>query len=444
MKKRCVLLLIVLTIILSCMPAKAQAADNSEIYDIVSKSVVRILNTYQKPGENDTTEYRGSGFFINENQIVTNHHVVNSYGYDIKNPEWFKTVENRIVRVYYSEISADYVEGTVVADWPDVDLAVIQIQTEYAKRVPLTLLDASKIKPLMQVWATGFPAVNSERDVISSNVLTVTQGIITKITPTAHLADDSTPYVELGVDAIINEGASGGPIVDEHGHVVGINDLRIIDEDNNQAWFGIQVNELMTRLDSRGFSYRKTDHRSAPIVVETPSKVGPTLTPVITMGPGGNSGSFPWLWVVIGVLGLAVIVMLIVLLTGKGGSGGKGSKGGSGGGSSRTSGSPSVQGMSGKFQGISKPLSMEKDCVFGKDPDCTFRFEDKTISSRHCRIHYSKSNQRFVVQDLGSTNGTIIVRGRQQSKVPTDSAIALRDGDMIYIVDKGNAFKVNL
>ena len=443
MKKRVMLLIFVLSIIFGCIPMNALAQEN--LHDLVSKSVVRIVN------ELDGGYARGTGFFINENQIVTNHHVVSPYIKQVGDQDWFKTVENRSVMVYYSEISADVIVGTVVADWPEVDLAVVQVQKEYAKRVPIQLADPKSIYPGMDIWSAGFPATNANRDDISSMELTMYKGIITKITPTAHLGDNSTPYVELGVDAIINAGASGGPIVDQYGHVVGINNLGFFDENANQAWFGVQVNELITRLDNRGFSYTKAETKS--------DQDGQSLVPRDVDGSGSSSdgspveittsvppvqqkAQFPWIWIVIGVLGAAVIAMLIVLLTGKKKSG-----------SAlppvppTSSGTASVQGMSGQFLGNKKLLSKEKDCIFGKDESCTIRFsgaDASKISHRHCRIHFSKTHQRYIVQDLGSTNGTIIVRGSHQQKVPKDSGIALRNGDLIYIVDKNNSFKVNL
>ena len=433
MKKRFLLLIVVLSIVFGCIPMNALAQEN--LHDLVSKSVVRIVN------EVNDGYARGTGFFINENQIVTNHHVVSPYIKQVGDADWFKTVENRTVTVYYSEMSGDAILGTVVADWPEVDLAVVQVQKEYSKRIPIPLADPKSIYPGMDIWSAGFPGVNADRDNISSMELAMYKGIITKISPTAHLGDNSTPYVELGVDATINAGASGGPIVDKNGYVVGINNLGFFDENANQAWFGVQVNELITRLDNRGFSYTKANTTSGQVIPrgqgengETPVVITPTVPPV-------PPKEFPWIWIVIGVLGAAVIAMLIVLL--------KGRKSGSAPAPvpPKPSGTASVQGMSGQFLGNKKLLSQEKDCIFGKDESCTIRFsgaDASKISHKHCRIHFSNTHQRYIVQDLGSTNGTIIVRGSHQQKVPKDSGIALRNGDLIYIVDKNNSFKVNL
>lgn len=444
MKKRFLLLIVVLSIVFGCIPMNALAQEN--LHEIVSKSVVRIVNVYE-----DGNIVRGTGFFINENQIVTNHHVVSPYIKQVGDKDWFEIVENRTVMVYYSEMSGDAILGTVVADWPEVDLAVVQVQKEYAKRVPIQLADPKDIYAGMDIWVGGFPAVNSDRDDISSMEVSMYRGIITKITPTAHLGENSTPYEELGLDARINAGASGGPIVDQYGHVVGINNMGYFDGyGGDQAWFGIKVNELITRLDNRGFSYTKANARSGqgglPLIIkgngsgdDTGAAENATVESVPPTPP--TKDEFPWIWVVIGVLGAAVIAMLIVLLKVK---------------DRKTPPTPpiptpsskaSIQGMSGQFQGIKKTLSMEKDCTFGKDEKCSIRFsgnDASKISRNHCRIHFSKTNQRYIVQDLGSTNGTVIVRGSQKKQVPKDSAIALRNGDLILIVDKNNSFKVNL
>ena len=66
------------------------------------------------------------------------------------------------------------------------------------------------------------------------------------------------------------------------------------------------------------------------------------------------------------------------------------------------------------------------------------------VSRKHCRIHFSNTHQCFIIQDLGSTNGTVLVRGSHQRQVPTNSGLALQNGDLIYIPNKDNSFRVNL
>ena len=430
MKRKVLFVLLVLSVFVACLTTNG---------GIMAQNVSDIENSLV---EIEYSEGQGTGFFINETQIVTNHHVVSKASI-WEDPDWFESVENNVVQVYYSVIGRDFIDGVVVADWPEVDLAIVQISKDYSKRQPVTLIDPKEIKVGMDIWSAGFPGI-TDTDEISSMDVTITKGIITKINSTAHFTSNSTPFVQLAVDAMINAGASGGPIVDEHGHVVGINDYTRFSQDEDQAWFGISVGELITRLNTKGFTYSVENHDVQP-VDPTPAPVDPT--PVVDWTPTPTPDSKPnyTLWILIGVLCVAVIALVIVLVNR--GKKSKKTQTGSGkntGGSS--AGGPSIQGMSGQFLGVKKALTPGKDCTFGTNPDCTFSFSKNagTISNKHCRIHYSQSNRCYVIQDLNSTNGTVIVRGSSRQQVPANSGIELRNGDQIYIVDKNNSFKVNL
>lgn len=62
------------------------------------------------------------------------------------------------------------------------------------------------------------------------------------------------------------------------------------------------------------------------------------------------------------------------------------------------------------------------ECVCGRDPATTFPLEDTLVSRRHFRVLYE--NGAYWVEDLGSTNGTL-VGGRRMQRVQ------LADGDVI-------------
>lgn len=106
-----------------------------------------------------------------------------------------------------------------------------------------------------------------------------------------------------------------------------------------------------------------------------------------------------------------------------------------------------LQGLSGQFKGSRKSLSQSKDTIIGRDGsecDIVFDRDNKFVSRKHCRIHFSKSYQRYLIQDLNSSNGTILVRGSDQRKVPSDSVLGLRDGDIIFLANENNSFRVCL
>lgn len=64
--------------------------------------------------------------------------------------------------------------------------------------------------------------------------------------------------------------------------------------------------------------------------------------------------------------------------------------------------------------------------VLGRDPSCDVVIEHPTVSSRHARLIRAKRG--FLLEDLGSTNGTFVAGDRvQQAKVATGDDVRLGD-----------------
>ena len=429
MKKKMLFFLFTLSVVFSLFGNAAAADDGAKVLSRVSKSTVRIMLDGSS----------GSGFFINDRHIVTNHHVVSPYLKDslVGGKGWWTSANNTVVNVVYSNASNDIVKGIVIQDWPEVDLAVVEIESGSAKRIPAKLANEAGITGGMSIYTIGYPAVN-DTNLIESGNASVTAGVISKISRDVIGYENGTPYQKLIIDSTINPGNSGGPIADKNGNVIGIANANYI-KGNNIAFFGIHIHELTSRLDAAGITYQSGFSKSSLI-----------------------------LYIIIGLLTVGVIAAAVMLVKkGKSPSRNisqstsKSNSAGASGNAFQTSSdniitktapvysskTASIQGLTGQFQGIKKSISQEKDVVLGTDPSsCNMVFEkaEKGISRKHCRIHYSKSHQRFVIQDLNSTNGTVLIRGSQQRKVPADSGIALQNGDVIYIPNKSNSFRINL
>jgi DNA-binding winged helix-turn-helix (wHTH) protein len=78
------------------------------------------------------------------------------------------------------------------------------------------------------------------------------------------------------------------------------------------------------------------------------------------------------------------------------------------------------------WKGRTFPLS-EGDNVIGRDPGCSVWLDAPGVSRRHARIRIDSSHRRVALDDLGSTNGTLVRRSRIQGDV------ILNDGDPITI-----------
>ena len=139
----------------------------------------------------------GSGVFISpDGYIVTNNHVVDG-ATDIR----VTMSDKRIL------------PAKLVGADPMTDLAVIKVNGSDFPSVPLG--DSTKLRPGQTVLAFGNPL---------GFRFSVTRGIVSALNrPNPDSSDPRKPGQFIQTDAAINQGNSGGPLVDAHGEVVGIN-----------------------------------------------------------------------------------------------------------------------------------------------------------------------------------------------------------------------------
>jgi putative serine protease PepD len=162
---------------------------------VVMITVVSIVNSYFGQRE---VESGGSGFVLDrQGDIVTNQHVVDGA---------------QTITVLLSD--GTEVAAEVVGADASTDVAVIRLAPGRRTLRPLVLGSSAKVRPGQSVVALGSPFGLSG---------TITEGIISGIGRTIT-APDRTPITgALQTDAAINEGNSGGPLIDVTGKVIGLN-----------------------------------------------------------------------------------------------------------------------------------------------------------------------------------------------------------------------------
>jgi two-component system, cell cycle response regulator len=69
----------------------------------------------------------------------------------------------------------------------------------------------------------------------------------------------------------------------------------------------------------------------------------------------------------------------------------------------------------------------DRPITLGRDHDIELPLRDGSISRKHCRIERDEETTRYVLNDLGSTNGTRVNGTRVQGRVP------LAEGDKIFL-----------
>lgn len=185
---------------------------------IVGISKFKKNNILNLTAENTSID-SGSGVLITENgYILTNHHVCGN-----KYSSCYVTLEN-----------GEVYDGSVVWADKNIDLAIVKITI--AKADYLKLGDSDKIDLGEDVYAIGNPiGFEFQR--------TVTKGIISGLNRTIKVQDNNDfVYMEdlIQTDATINNGNSGGALINLSGELLGINTIKITEAQG--IGFAVPVN----------------------------------------------------------------------------------------------------------------------------------------------------------------------------------------------------------
>ncbi len=133
----------------------------------------------------------GTGFFINESgNIISNNHVIDSCG---------------AIKVYYNGVSKPV---RILATDNINDLSLMKTDVQPNDYFSVSARDASLLD---EVYVAGYPFGKS----ISSSVK-VTKGVVSALTGLGN------NYSNIQIDAALQPGNSGGPIINNKGNVVGV------------------------------------------------------------------------------------------------------------------------------------------------------------------------------------------------------------------------------
>lgn len=184
-------------------------ASMEDIIEFVQYAIVKI-ETSQHGLE---PEGLGSGFVIGQRDdcgvIATNYHVVRSA---------------LRANVAFNDGTRYAIEG-YLAVRPEVDLAILKLNGRPPNMQILELNADELPRQASEVYSIGHPHGHEFR---------TTRGIVSAVTPTSRLPDDSRAFVVgmlgesvdqmwIAHDAKIAPGNSGGPLLDRQGNVIGVN-----------------------------------------------------------------------------------------------------------------------------------------------------------------------------------------------------------------------------
>ena len=175
----------------------------------------------------------GTGFVYKADSengyIITNHHVIS--GSD-------KTM------VTFS--NGEIVEATVLGSDVYADIAVLSIPESTIIKVA-TIGNSKNIKIGNTVFAIGAPIGIEYSGTVTRGIISSKERFVT-ISLTGVSSNDWLMRV-VQTDAAINPGNSGGPLVNTAGEVIGINSLKLINEQIEGIGFAIPIEDAMLYVE---------------------------------------------------------------------------------------------------------------------------------------------------------------------------------------------------
>ena len=172
----------------------------------------------------------GSGFFVSKDgHAITNYHVIQ--GCDI-NKLSFKGSQTEVKILAVDKVN---------------DIAILKSNAKPDVIFPVSNEDVSLLE---DVIVAGFPLGKQ----ISSAIKTH-KGVVTA------LAGAGDNYSFFQTDAAINQGNSGGPIINQKGNVVGIAVATWVEEGVQGVHFGIKSSTLKTFASANGLSFLSPNYR---------------------------------------------------------------------------------------------------------------------------------------------------------------------------------------
>jgi S1-C subfamily serine protease len=209
-----------------------------QIYSSLSSGVVMVVSdfggsTTSPLGQTQSGQALGTGFVVDkQGYILTNAHVVEESGQRASN-----------VTVVFNKGGSETqrVKGQLVGVDTGSDVAVIKVDPSGLTLNPLPLGNSDKIVVGESVVAIGNPLGYD---------FSITSGIVSATGRSLQAPNGQTIPNGIQTDAAINQGNSGGPLIDSSGRVIGINEQIASQGGGNEGLgFAVPINTAIRSLE---------------------------------------------------------------------------------------------------------------------------------------------------------------------------------------------------
>ena len=412
--------------------AFAQSASDKMI-----QSSVAVFGTIGENGKPKPVS-RGGGFMLDSRHVVTN--LTACCGKTDKGEKALPVV-----------VAGDKDASTAKVVWSneETDMAILELK-DPLERPAVSIAPFKTVEKEQEVYTAQFPDPGE-----SGTTPKLTEG---KILGVVKIENSGVQVYKTS--ASMNKANSGGALFDACGNVIGINMMM-----KDGAQYAYVVDPLLDGLKSAGVQVNQTQDRCGTSAAAAPATGGDKSEKDKSekdKSEKPESSKTPEWWGPKGAEWIPVVLLLAAILMAFRAPRKKTSQAMQqyqslpepvryappiAPISPQTAGAtgtrPALHGMAGQYQGKSFSLDAGPS-VLGRDQrasNLVFAPENGSISKRHCMVSWEAARRTFVIQDLGSTNGTFLATGE---RLPPGLSRDLPPGSRFYIGDLRNQFEVRM
>lgn len=241
---------------------------NMAVYERCNRSVVHIATRSVAMDsflQIQTRQGSGSGSVLTESGLIlTNYHVIDGA----------------------REISVSLFNGlsypaALVGQDPDTDIAVLKIDAPSDQLAPITWGDSQVLRVGQRIYAIGNP-FGLER--------TMSTGMVSSLNRQIPSRQRRTMRSLIQIDAALNQGNSGGPLLNTSGQLIGMN-TAIMSRDGDSAGVGFAIPETtLRRIVSQLIENGKVIRPTIGITRVYESDRGLLIVTVTDGGPADEAG----------------------------------------------------------------------------------------------------------------------------------------------------------